>query len=140
MRNILGLFMVIISFFCLSMQNAPRNCIIEGKVKDESLLPIEGVTILLLSQEDSSFIKAVSSDKDGKFLMNGIQPGRYILQVTMIGYKREKRDISLTDNWCSARQARMKVSCAMSGTRSTSRTMRPIRRSMRRWYLMTSNS
>ncbi len=97
MRNILGLFMVIISFFCLSMQNAPRNCIIEGKVKDESLLPIEGVTILLLSQEDSSFIKAVSSDKDGKFLMNGILPGRYILQVTMIGYKREKRDISLTD-------------------------------------------
>lgn len=51
--------MVIISFFCLSMQNAPHNCIIEGKVKDESLLSIEGVTVLLLSQEDSSFIKVV---------------------------------------------------------------------------------
>ena len=34
----------------------------------------------------------------------------------------------------------MKVSWAMSSTRSVSRTMRPIRRSMRRWYLMTSSS
>src|SRR5690349_5427424 len=34
----------------------------------------------------------------------------------------------------------MKVSWAMSGTRSTSRTMRPISRSMRRWYLTTSIS
>ena len=34
----------------------------------------------------------------------------------------------------------MKVSCAMSGTRSTSRTIRPISRSIRRWYLTTSIS
>jgi hypothetical protein len=97
MRNIFELLMAITSFFCLSIQNTPHNCIVEGNVKDENLLPVEGVNILLLSQEDSSFIKTVSSDKNGKFLMNGIQPGRYILQVTMIGYKKEKRDISLTD-------------------------------------------
>ncbi len=97
MKNILSLLTVIISFFCLSMQNIPNNCIVEGKVKDESLLPIEGVNVLLLSQKDSSFVKAVSSDKDGKFLMNEILPGRYILQVTMIGYKKETMDISLTE-------------------------------------------
>ena len=36
-------------------------------------------------------------------------------------------------NQCSARKARIKFPCAMSGT-SPSRTMRPISRSMRRWY------
>src|SRR5438309_5138496 len=34
----------------------------------------------------------------------------------------------------------MNVSWAMSGIRSTSRTIRPISRSMRRWYLTTSIS
>ena len=97
MRNILSLITLIISFFCLSMKNTPNNCIVEGKVKDESHFPVEGVNVLLLSQKDSSLVKAVSSDKYGNFLMNEILPGRYILQASMIGYKKVTMDISLVE-------------------------------------------
>lgn len=67
--------------------------------------PLEFVNVLLLKNEDSSTVQGDITDKKGKFSMDHIPPGRYIIRYSYIGYTiasmqqlvvtAEKRTISL---------------------------------------------
>ena len=55
-------------------------------VDNTSKQPIEFVTVLLLNKKDSSTIKGTITDKKGKFSMEEIAPGNYLIRYSYIGY------------------------------------------------------
>ncbi len=58
---------------------------IKGVVVDkQSLLPLPGVTIVILSVDP---LKGATSDMNGKFKITDVAPGRYDLKASFIGYK-----------------------------------------------------
>ncbi len=60
---------------------------VTGVVIDkDSRQPLEYVNVLLLKNEDSSTLQGVITDKKGKFHMDDIPPGRYIIRYSYIGY------------------------------------------------------
>lgn len=76
---------IIIILCCLStLKVSAQN--ITGTVIDENSLPLQSVSIILLSQKDSTMLKGTITDKLGHF--NIPAPGKaYIVKVSFIGYK-----------------------------------------------------
>jgi hypothetical protein len=72
---------------------------ITGKIFDEKKLPVEFATITLLSQKDSSLIKGEISDADGKFEMENIPSGNYILDVNFVGFNKYSNTIELNKDY-----------------------------------------
>ncbi|MFD2865440.1 outer membrane beta-barrel protein [Mucilaginibacter antarcticus] len=58
---------------------------IYGKASDERHLPATAATVILLSAADSSIIKSVTCDDEGKYNM-AAKPGKYLLIISKIGY------------------------------------------------------
>lgn len=59
--------------------------------------PIYNSVIALLTPVDSVLYKFTRSDKDGKFLMNNVKPGSYILMTSHSQYADYLDDITLTE-------------------------------------------
>lgn len=78
----------IILFFCALIQlNAQtKTTTISGKVLDNTTKEgIELASIRLLSAKDSTYIIGTATDASGKFSLK-VQPAKYIVQVTYVGY------------------------------------------------------
>ncbi|HEV7380629.1 MAG TPA: carboxypeptidase-like regulatory domain-containing protein, partial [Dyadobacter sp.] len=75
------LFLILI---CSSLSFAQAfNSTIRGTVKDaDSGLPLEGATVKLLPGAEGTV-----SSSDGGFRFNGLQPGRYQLVISYVGFK-----------------------------------------------------
>lgn len=68
-------------------QDKPSNTYIKGTVIDKSTgQPLELATIQVFNVEDSILIGGVSSDKEGKFLIENIPEGNYNVKISYIGY------------------------------------------------------
>ncbi len=75
-----------ISFFYFS-GIAQNQLQIKGRVLDgESENPIEYASVSLLSKSDSSLIKGVVSDLEGKFTLEASPGGAAFIQVQFMGY------------------------------------------------------
>ena len=61
---------------------------ISGKIADEKQHPLKSATVLLLKQKDSSLVKSSLSDHEGNFSFSAIKEDKYIVSVTMVGYKK----------------------------------------------------
>ena len=75
-------------FFAADKLFAQENkTIISGTVADKNTqLPLQYVTITLLNKTDSATVAATVTDKKGKFDLQNILPGNYILRCSYIGY------------------------------------------------------
>jgi outer membrane cobalamin receptor len=61
---------------------------ITGQVYDADLnVPIEYANIVLRSQRDSSQVNGTVTDKTGRFVLSGVRPGRYFVEISFIGYR-----------------------------------------------------
>ncbi|MEO6252010.1 MAG: TonB-dependent receptor [Ferruginibacter sp.] len=64
---------------------------ISGTIVDKtSQKPIEFVTVVLLNKKDSATIKGTISNKKGKFSIEEIAPGNYLVRYSYIGYNSAK--------------------------------------------------
>ncbi|MCY7291522.1 MAG: carboxypeptidase-like regulatory domain-containing protein, partial [Ferruginibacter sp.] len=59
---------------------------ISGTIKDDNGKPISEATIILKNQNDSAIIKYSRSVKDGGFVFNAVSTGKYVLQISHVGY------------------------------------------------------
>jgi hypothetical protein len=82
MRKIL---MLLASVAFLSATSQAQK--ISGLVKDEQGKGLEKTTVTLLRARDSATVKFNATDKNGGYLFSAVQPGRYLVSVTHVGFK-----------------------------------------------------
>ncbi|MEJ6979787.1 TonB-dependent receptor [Pedobacter sp. P351] len=90
MKSILNLLISLT--FCYSLNGQT----ISGKVSDEKQKPAEFASVLLLKHSDSSLVKSALSDSKGEYSFSNISNGRYILAISMIGYKKESKILDVS--------------------------------------------
>lgn len=89
---------VIMFFIFLQLFNAPihaqqagsnktSTATLSGTLLDPDGEPLIEATVRLLAARDSQFVKGTTTNLDGKFRFASMGRGRYILQVTYIGYQ-----------------------------------------------------
>jgi hypothetical protein len=84
--------LLFISFLFLSFTNAQKpsgtgDGTIFGKiVDDKNSNPVEYVAIRLLKAKDSTIVTGVFSDTDGKFNLENLAYGNYILKLSLTGF------------------------------------------------------
>jgi RNase P/RNase MRP subunit p29 len=61
---------------------------IAGSVLDESKKALPFATIMLLKATDSSLVKGELSNEAGKFQIDGISEGKYIIALSLVGYTK----------------------------------------------------
>lgn len=65
----------------------PGKTNITGTIVDKtSQQPIEFVTVMLLTKKDSATLKGTITDKNGKFIIEEILHGDYLIRYSFIGY------------------------------------------------------
>lgn len=63
---------------------------IEGQILDgENQNPVAFANIALYNQTDSSLVKGAVSDDQGRFVISDVNPSKYYLKVSYVGYKRK---------------------------------------------------
>jgi hypothetical protein len=67
---------------------------INGKVTDPQDYPIPGAKVTVRN-EITGETRNVNTDKEGRFMIEGLAPGRYVVIVTLGGFKPVKRNITI---------------------------------------------
>ena len=68
---------------------------ITGTIRDKQGDTLPQASVRLLSERDSSFVSGTAADLDGKFSLNNIKPGNYIVEVTYMGYGVVNRKVKV---------------------------------------------
>lgn len=84
--------MLLLGAMAASAQGFVRGKVVD-KTTDEAL-PF--VNVKVVRQADSGFAGGGVTDVEGSFSIQGLQEGRYELQVSMVGYKELSRQFSVT--------------------------------------------
>lgn len=68
---------------------------ISGIVKDAANGdPLLEASVRLLAAKDSAFVKGVTTNLDGKFTLQNVKAGKYVMVISYIGYADTKKDIT----------------------------------------------
>ncbi|MEO8111815.1 MAG: outer membrane beta-barrel family protein [Ginsengibacter sp.] len=93
MKNLFTLF-IVLTFFSLS--SFAQNAKISGSVNDASeKKPIKNAVIALLLPKDSILYRFARSNDEGKYLLNDVKPGNYILMTTHPYYADVLEDVEI---------------------------------------------
>ncbi|HEY4061791.1 MAG TPA: outer membrane beta-barrel protein [Puia sp.] len=91
------LFFLIVSISSLSVF-AQRNGTVRGRLQDTAAhQPVPDATITILQAKDSSLVSFSRTGASGSFLLKGLSPGSYRLQITHVGYRGVVRSFTLTE-------------------------------------------
>ena len=92
------------SFLCLlliivSLSINAQSGALTGTINDPQNQPLEGATAVLVNQSDSLMAGFALTDAKGRFLLDEVQFGKYILQISFLGYTdiEEMIEISTKD-------------------------------------------
>ncbi|WP_158618061.1 outer membrane beta-barrel protein [Chitinophaga lutea] len=59
--------------------------------------PLPNAAVALLAAKDSALVTSVVADAKGAFTIKGMQPGKYVLMVTYMGYNPLARNVQIHD-------------------------------------------
>jgi len=92
-RSIFPLLLIILS---VSFQHLSAQTKITGVIRDAVDYTLLGeVNVRVLKLKDSTVVKGTVSDVKGIFLIEGVPPGSYNLDFSMVGYLNQKRKIQI---------------------------------------------
>lgn len=86
-KQLIRLFVIFCILFFQNMEVRSQT-VITGVVIEESGSLLPGANVLLLQPSDSALVKGTVTDNAGSYELNNIDPGRYLLSVSMIGFQR----------------------------------------------------
>ncbi|MBT8219349.1 MAG: TonB-dependent receptor [Bacteroidia bacterium] len=89
-KPLLCLIMMLASVHLMAQKGS-----IEGQITDPSNTPLEGATAILLNAGDSLMTGFAITDARGKFLIDDLEFGDYILQLSFLGYSDINQDLSI---------------------------------------------
>lgn len=84
MKRIYTLLLLLIT--TTSIVFAQSAGILKGQLSDSKGTAIEAATISILNAVDKKLVKITTSDKEGKFELNNLADGDYLVQVTAMGF------------------------------------------------------
>jgi len=90
--------LITILAFLVNGYSQATSTAISGYIKDSHNEIVSGATVQLISASDSSKIKTVASNENGKFQLNNLRYGAYLLVVTAIGQKKFTSAAITTDS------------------------------------------
>ena len=70
---------------------------VRGVVTDSAGAALHNAMVVVLSRPDSVLAEYTLSSQDGRFTIEGLPAGGYILQVTLIGYRTLRRDFDVAN-------------------------------------------
>jgi outer membrane receptor protein involved in Fe transport len=92
-RPLISLLLILLASFSFA-----QNFSVTGKVVDVNNAPIEFANVIILKKKGGEFIKGTSTDNNGNFTINNLQPETYFLNISYIGFKEFEQIIKLTGN------------------------------------------
>ena len=78
---------LLISSFLLLFSISSFAQSISGTITDDNNDPVYYATVALYNAADSSYVKAESTDFDGKYTFSKLESGSYYINVNMLGYQ-----------------------------------------------------
>lgn len=88
----------ILTVACGFMAFGQGNIKITGQVNDStSRKPVEFATVALTDPGTGKTIDGTVCDANGKFTINKVAPGKYIVSVSFLGYDTKKMNVSIDD-------------------------------------------
>ena len=92
-------YLIFFLFFGIGSSAFSQSVNVTGKVFDnKSSETMPGSTVMLLNPSDSSFYKFSTTNTEGIFSIKGAKAGKYLLQISFIGYDSYYKDLTLTDD------------------------------------------
>jgi hypothetical protein len=100
MNNTKTLLTALVFFILLSSASfAQTGGHISGEIKDIKKNSVSAASIALLLQKDSSIVKNAVTDKDGKFSLEKVPVGKYLVRASAIGYVQSLSEpVSVDEN------------------------------------------
>ncbi|MCY3705456.1 MAG: TonB-dependent receptor [Gammaproteobacteria bacterium] len=101
-RKVGGRALAILVMALLAQANAaaaqtPDRHWVRGVVTDSAGAALHNAMVVVLSRPDSVLAEYTLSSQDGRFTIEGLPAGGYILQVTLIGYRTLRRDFDVAN-------------------------------------------
>lgn len=78
----------VVAFVLISTLLSFSQRAVKGKVTDESGAPLQGATVFIKSES-----KGETTDRSGKFLIQGLSRSVYELEVSYVGYETQKLEV-----------------------------------------------
>ncbi|MFD2917111.1 TonB-dependent receptor domain-containing protein [Psychroserpens luteus] len=89
-------FLHLISLFFLSSYfGYAQDYSVSGKILDANDSAIEFASIIIFNDDQSEVLKGTSTDENGFFILNNLEPNTYVLKVSFIGYQGYEQKIVL---------------------------------------------
>lgn len=93
-QTIIQLLMLLLCFFTKGFSQSK----ITGIAQETNSEALPFANVLLLNPGDSSLVKGTISDESGKFLLENIQSGKYLLTITMVGYEQSYLQVNTSSS------------------------------------------
>nr|WP_321229205.1 TonB-dependent receptor [uncultured Psychroserpens sp.] len=82
-------------FFLSSFLGYAQDYSVSGKILDANDSAIEFANIIIFNDDQSEVLKGTSTDQNGFFILNNLEPNTYVLKVSFIGYQGYEQKIVL---------------------------------------------
>jgi iron complex outermembrane receptor protein len=90
-------YIYLLSFVTIQ-QFSFAQCSVSGKVTDSTGSPIPYAAIAILKPQDSSIVKGVLTNDTGKYVIDNILPGSYVLKIAATGFVERYSNIIKLDD------------------------------------------
>lgn len=91
--NIIKKIVVLLLILISTMVTYAGN--VSGRVVDSSKEPMIQASIRLLAAKDSVYVTGTATNDNGRFRLQGVKSGKYILQATYVGYNPTYKNITV---------------------------------------------
>ena len=91
-KHVLVLAFLALALFLSGTKAAAQTTAVtlEGQVTDEKGSPLPGATVAA-KNIDTGYTKSVTTKEDGRYILSGLQAGRYECEVSIPGFAKELR-------------------------------------------------
>lgn len=87
MKKVLFAFVLLVNFSSLAQLGS-----ISGQITTELNEPLPGASITL-----TGTVRGVQTNAKGTYILKGLKPGQYTIQVSFVGYRTSKREVNIKE-------------------------------------------
>lgn len=96
MKKIVPIFTLFVMLSIVAGAQTAKN-VIQGFVYDaKEKSPIEFASVALIPEGSTTPVNGCNSEENGSFIITGVNPGKYTLQFSFIGYLTDTRKLNIT--------------------------------------------